>query len=82
MVAIPGGDAHQNQTRIDDDGYMDGLSKMAETVHKNGDGCRIFAQLSHAGPNGILDPISSLRHADATERPKNRAFFPPRKSLI
>jgi 2,4-dienoyl-CoA reductase-like NADH-dependent reductase (Old Yellow Enzyme family) len=58
MVAIHGGDAHQNQTHTDDDRYMGGLRKIAETVYKNGDCCRIFAQLSHAGPNGVLDPVA------------------------
>ena len=58
MVAIRGGDAHQNQTHIDDDRYMDALKKIIETVHKNGAGSRTFAQLSHAGPNGIVDPVA------------------------
>jgi 2,4-dienoyl-CoA reductase-like NADH-dependent reductase (Old Yellow Enzyme family) len=58
MVAISGGDAHQNQTHIDDDRYLDALKQITETVHKNGAGSRVFAQISHAGPNGIIDPIA------------------------
>jgi 2,4-dienoyl-CoA reductase-like NADH-dependent reductase (Old Yellow Enzyme family) len=58
VVAVRGGDAHQNQTHIDDDRYVDALKTLTETVHRNGAGSRIFAQLSHAGPNGIIDPVA------------------------
>lgn len=58
MVALHGGDAHENQTHIDDDRYIDALKQISGIVHKNGADCRIFAQLSHAGPNGIIDPVA------------------------
>jgi 2,4-dienoyl-CoA reductase-like NADH-dependent reductase (Old Yellow Enzyme family) len=58
MVAARGGDVHGNQTHIDDSQYVDAASHIAETVHRYGPGCKVVAQLSHAGPNAIEDPIA------------------------
>ena len=59
MVAVRGGDAHENQTHIDDDRYISTLREIADVVHHNGADCKLIAQLSHAGPNGMVDPIAA-----------------------
>lgn len=58
MVAVRGGDAHENQTHIDDGQYIDAARRIVDTVHRHGAGCKVVAQLSHAGPNGIVDPVT------------------------
>jgi len=58
IVAVRGGDAHANQTHIDNDEYIDAVRKIADTVHHHGAGCKVVAQLSHAGPNAIVDPVT------------------------
>jgi len=57
MVAVTGGDAHANQTHIDDDSYLDSLRRMTDTVHGTAPGRPVVAEISHAGRAGIVDPV-------------------------
>lgn len=69
MVAVHGGDAHENQTHIDEDRYIDTVKKIADTVHHYGAGCRVVAQITHAGPSGIVDPVAA---SDMPARPSGK----------
>jgi 2,4-dienoyl-CoA reductase-like NADH-dependent reductase (Old Yellow Enzyme family) len=57
MVAVTGGDAHANQTHIDDDAYLEALRRISDTVHDTAPGCPVVAEISHAGRAGIVDPV-------------------------
>lgn len=57
IVAAHGGDDHGKQTHLDDDMYIEAAKSIADTVHRQGPGCKVVAQLSHAGPNALVDPI-------------------------
>ncbi len=57
MVALRGGDGHGNQTHLDDDQYIEAAASIAATVHRRRPGCHVVAQLSHAGPTALVDPI-------------------------
>lgn len=59
IVAVHGGDAHENQTHIDEDRFVDAARQITETVHRHGANCKVVAQLTHAGPGGIVDPIAA-----------------------
>ncbi len=58
VVAARDGDIHANQTHLDDDRYLEAARAIAETVHRNGPGSKVVAQLSHGGPNALVDPIA------------------------
>jgi 2,4-dienoyl-CoA reductase-like NADH-dependent reductase (Old Yellow Enzyme family) len=57
MVAIAGGDAHDNQTHIHDDDQIPALRRITDTVHQTSPGCPVIAEISHAGQAGIVDPV-------------------------
>jgi len=42
------------QTGIDRDDVIPGLRRIAETVHKHGDGCKVAMQLMHCGRQSVL----------------------------
>ncbi|MHA1105379.1 MAG: NADH:flavin oxidoreductase [Promethearchaeota archaeon] len=43
------GKAFEKQTGVSRDDYITGLSRIAETVHKNGDNCKVALQIAHCG---------------------------------
>jgi len=43
------GKAFEKQTGVSRDDYIPGLSRIAETVHKNGDNCKVALQIAHCG---------------------------------
>ncbi len=48
------GRAFDKQTGISKDEFIPGLSKIAETIHKNGDGCKVAMQIAHCGRQSRL----------------------------
>lgn len=49
MAVMPEGKAAAKQTSIYSDEYIPEIARIADTVHRYGDGCTIIAQLSHVG---------------------------------
>jgi 2,4-dienoyl-CoA reductase-like NADH-dependent reductase (Old Yellow Enzyme family) len=43
------GKAFDKQMGVTNDDYIPGLSRIAETVHKNGDDCKVALQIAHCG---------------------------------
>jgi len=43
------GKAFDKQMGVNNDDYIPGLSRIAETVHKNGDNCKVALQIAHCG---------------------------------
>jgi len=43
------GKAFDKQMGVNNDDYISGLSRIAETVHKNGDNCKVALQIAHCG---------------------------------
>jgi 2,4-dienoyl-CoA reductase-like NADH-dependent reductase (Old Yellow Enzyme family) len=43
------GRAFDKQTGASKDNFIPGLSKIAEIIHKNGDGCKVALQIAHCG---------------------------------
>ncbi|MCJ7649491.1 MAG: NADH:flavin oxidoreductase, partial [Candidatus Lokiarchaeota archaeon] len=48
------GKAFGKQTGVSKDDYIPGLSKIAETVHKNGKECKVALQIAHCGSQSRL----------------------------
>ncbi|MGO9569408.1 MAG: NADH:flavin oxidoreductase [Desulfomonilaceae bacterium] len=55
MAVRPEGKAAHKQACIWDDCYIDEISSIADVVHGSGNGCKILAQLAHAGRQKLLD---------------------------
>ncbi|MCU0576519.1 MAG: NADH:flavin oxidoreductase [Desulfobacterota bacterium] len=49
MAVMQQGKGMPKQMCISDDSYIDDIAKVAETVHRAGNGCKIIGQLSHTG---------------------------------
>lgn len=71
-VVHPSGRTLPQQIAPDRDEVISGLSKLAETIHKFGDGCKVMGQIGHSGrqsyllyeamdPSGIMEPMSSTQ---------------------
>ncbi len=43
------GQSFENQTGVSSDDFIPGLSKIAETVHENGENCKVALQIAHCG---------------------------------
>ena len=74
IVAAHGGDAHEYQTHIDEDRFIDAATSIAETVHRYGRGCKVVAQLTHAGPGAIVDPVAASEMPARPSGKKPRAL--------
>jgi 2,4-dienoyl-CoA reductase-like NADH-dependent reductase (Old Yellow Enzyme family) len=55
MGVMPEGKAFHKQACIWDDGYIDEIARIADVVHGSKQGCKILAQLHHAGRQKRLD---------------------------
>jgi len=69
VASAPSGSSHPNQTRMTDDSYVEGFSKLVDAIHAHG--TKTTLQLHHAGrqrfgmiaggetlsPSGIPDPV-------------------------
>lgn len=49
MAVMPQGKAAAKQTSIYSDEFIPEIARIADTVHRCGDGCKVIAQLSHVG---------------------------------
>jgi len=63
------GKSFPGQLGADKDDFLDGLQKIADVIHENGDGCKTIFQIAHCGrqsyfvdttlaPSAILEPIT------------------------
>ena len=43
------GQSFENQTGVSSDDFIPGLSKIAKTVHENGENCKVALQIAHCG---------------------------------
>jgi len=57
MAVASGGRASKLQTCIYDDRHVRGIAKLADVIHKAGDGCKVVAQINHAGMQGVDEPV-------------------------
>lgn len=55
MSVIPKGKGFPRQICIYDDSYIDDISRLADTVHRIGNDCKIAAQLHHPGRQVVHD---------------------------
>jgi 2,4-dienoyl-CoA reductase-like NADH-dependent reductase (Old Yellow Enzyme family) len=75
----PTGQIVPNQTGINRDDLIPGLRKIAETVHKHGDGCKVAMQLVHCGrqsfwlektvaPSAVFEPVVNKMPREMTAK--------------
>jgi len=55
MAVMTQGKANHNQTCIYDDEFIKEIQPIAHIVHEAGNGCKVIAQLSHAGRQVLQD---------------------------
>jgi 2,4-dienoyl-CoA reductase-like NADH-dependent reductase (Old Yellow Enzyme family) len=54
MAAMAGGRYSELQTCIYDDRFIPAIQRIADAVHGTGNGCKVFAQITHTAPVGQL----------------------------
>jgi 2,4-dienoyl-CoA reductase-like NADH-dependent reductase (Old Yellow Enzyme family) len=57
MAMAAAGSASRLQTCIYDDRHVSEAAKIADVVHKASEGCKIVAQINHAGRQGVDEPV-------------------------
>jgi 2,4-dienoyl-CoA reductase-like NADH-dependent reductase (Old Yellow Enzyme family) len=57
MCVTPGGRAEKTQTCIYNDTFIPSVHKIAAAAHSAGNGCKVVAQISHAGYKTEVDPV-------------------------
>ncbi len=55
MAVMPQGKSMPHQTCVYDDSFIEDISGVADTVHRWGDGCKVIAQMAHAGRQVFFD---------------------------
>ena len=75
MTVMPSGLAHSTQTCIYDDRFTGAIRKVADAVHQAGDGCKVVAQISHAGmQTPVVEPVGPAAKAWPGRKAKPRAL--------
>lgn len=72
----PAGKASENQLSVSDDSTIEGLSRLAETIHRNG--CKTVMQLNHAGSGTGEEVIGTTPVAPSAVKNPRRGD-PPRE---
>ena len=73
------GRAFDKQTGVSKDDFIPGLSKVAEVIHNNGDGCKVALQIAHCGrqsrilentiaPSAIEEKLTKKMPRDMTKK--------------